>query len=115
MSARLTVLFLAVLVCALWPQGLVLCVGEDGHVEFEPGGAPCCPDESQDGPDCEDCADYSSPEMARATPGHTVTMPVATRTVDAVPPPPGLDHRAVVETSPPLLWIRAKQTVVLLV
>lgn len=29
--------------CAAWPQGLVLCIGDDGHIDFEPPGAGCRP------------------------------------------------------------------------
>ena len=69
MPVRLSILALAVAICTLWPQGIVLCVAEQGHVELEPGGAPCCPDESQDEhDDCADCRDYESPELAAVNP-----------------------------------------------
>jgi len=67
MSVRLVLLCIAVAVCALWPQGLVLCVGDRGHIDLEPGGAPCCPDESHGrDDDCADCRDYESPDLTAA-------------------------------------------------
>lgn len=58
MLSRLFALSAAVL-CALWAQGVVLCVADEGHTEFELQGMDCCP--TEDG-DCHDCEDTSSPD-----------------------------------------------------
>lgn len=94
MSLRIFLLGLAVAICALWPQGLVLCVGEPGHVELEPGCTPCCPadrtDQEQDGEGSEDCRDFESPELTSSTPAPAMPAPcvladLADLTPDASP------------------------------
>lgn len=52
--------FLPVLICALWPQGVVLCTAADGHRGFEPGCAPVCP-AGDEGPD--HCDDVAPPDL----------------------------------------------------
>jgi hypothetical protein len=71
MLLRSSTFFLILCVLALWPQSLVLCTGGDGHLGFEPEGAPCCPvqHDHEDKPeDCADCSDTGKPDLT-AVPG----------------------------------------------
>ncbi|MHC4471406.1 MAG: hypothetical protein ACYTDY_11695 [Planctomycetota bacterium] len=82
MPVRTLLVTIAVATLTLWPQGLVLCVGHDGHFEFEVEGAPCCPSDS-DG--CADCADKKAPDLASASGAITVEPPAPAPT-DLLPP-----------------------------
>ena len=78
MQVRIFPLLFATLVLALWPQSLVLCFAECGHVEIELAGSPCCPAEEGD---CGDCIDVAAPDLRSApvavapTPDLTVVTP----------------------------------------
>ena len=78
------------IVVALWPQSLVICVTEGEHVEFELSGAPCCPDEEGE---CSDCFDVRSPDLrasavaAVAAPIVPVALPVELPAVETILPP----------------------------
>lgn len=90
MSFRILILCLAVGVCALWPQGLVLCVGEAGHAEVEPGCTPCCPADRPDVPDedgqDDDCRDFESPELTAVTPAPALPAPTVRTATDLLAP-----------------------------
>jgi len=62
----------AALVCAIWPQTLLLCLSDGGGFELEPAEAPCCPGDPED---CEDCEDFSSPDGRSAPPGVDLAPP----------------------------------------
>ena len=79
MSARLSIALLATILCALWPQGVVVCTGEDGHIELELSGAPCCPDEPVDGTDCESCTDHLAPDFTVAPVAAALPQSIPTR------------------------------------
>ena len=51
------------LLCAAWPQGLVLCVGDGGHLGFKLEGTSYCSSESDD---CDDCVDTPAPSLTGA-------------------------------------------------
>ena len=77
----------AVLACALWPQGVVLCIGNEGHVEVELESSGCCPSETDE--DCVDCADFTAPDQQSAPPvvvlataAVSVLLPADTSAVD---------------------------------
>lgn len=74
MTLRFLPVLFAVLACALWPQGVLLCMGDDGHVEVELESSGCCPSETDD--DCVDCADVGAPDQ-RAVPPIVMLAPPA--------------------------------------
>jgi hypothetical protein len=92
MLVRTFPLLFAMLVLALWPQGITLCLAESGHVEIEVEGAPCCPDEEGD---CEDCLDIESPDL-RIVPSVTATSPAALHVLPIGTPAPTRLEPAVV-------------------
>jgi len=116
MAFRLILLCIAVAVCALWPQGLVLCVGDSGHIDFEPGSAPCCPDEERGGDDdCADCRDYDSPELTGAGSSHHLPPPALFATSGDAPTPDALAAPLAEDVTPPRHDEAGHLTVVLLV
>lgn len=76
MNPRILPILVAAFTLALWPQGVILCASEDGHVEVELDGAGCCSPDSDD--DCadSDCSDFSAPDR-RVAPGPHVLAPPA--------------------------------------
>jgi hypothetical protein len=118
-KVRLVTLVFAAAICALWPQGLVLCVGGQGHIDFEFEGAPCCPEDEaghgdEEDRDCANCRDYGSPDLATAG-GHAALptpAPAAAVHVDAVPEgsPP-----ATVHATPPRPDLAALRSVLLVI
>jgi hypothetical protein len=75
MKCRILILVAALAACVLWPQGVLLCVGAEGHVEFELEGAPCCDDEPGDAGECEDCADTGRPDASTSAPPRGLDAP----------------------------------------
>ena len=76
MTLKLLPVLVAILACALWPQGLVLCMGDEGHVELELNDAGCCPSETDDG--CVDCADFAAPDQQSFAPIVSIGPPLMT-------------------------------------
>jgi hypothetical protein len=75
MTFKFLPLFAAILACALWPQGVVLCMGDEGHVEVELEGTGCCPSETDE--ECVDCADFTAPDQQSAPPVVVLATPTA--------------------------------------
>jgi hypothetical protein len=97
MTFKFLPLFAAILACALWPQGVVLCLGDEGHVEVELEGTGCCPDETGD---CADCVDLVAPDQQSA-PVSVVIAPPSVRAIGLLPEVPSIAHR--IDTFTPLL------------
>jgi len=112
MSVRILILLLAVAVCALWPQGLVLCVGDHGHVGLEPDCAPCCPVGRED---CVDCRAYESPDLATVAANPTVPGPDVQSAPISVPTSDGPEPAATEEATSPRRDEAGLETVVLIV
>jgi hypothetical protein len=75
MTFKILPILVAVITLALWPQGVILCAGEEGHVEVELEGAGCCPSETDE--ECVDCFDFGAPDQ-RSAPSTVVLAPPAT-------------------------------------
>ena len=97
MNLKILLISAAILACALWPQGVVLCLGSEGHLEVDLEGAECCPSRSDD---CVDCVDLTAPNQ-QITPSRLIIALPAARVVKLLPD----DHQAAsrIETSVPLL------------
>ena len=84
MTFKILTVSAAILACALWPQGVILCQGSEGHVEIDLQGAECCPSQTDD---CVDCVDLAAPDQASAPPAVELARPAA-GTVSILPEPP---------------------------
>jgi hypothetical protein len=82
MNFKILPVLFALLACALWPQGVVLCMGDEGHVEVELSGSGCCPSETDD---CADCVDFDSPEQKIVRVAGTLAPP-SISAADLLPP-----------------------------
>ncbi len=111
MKLKILLISAAIFACALWPQGVVVCLGSEGHVEVDLQGADCCPSRSDD---CVDCVDLTAPNQQMTPPSSTITLPPV-----CVVRLQSDDHLAAsrIETSVPPLPLResALEGVVLLV
>lgn len=108
MSFRTLPLLLALTVAVLWPQSLVVCIAEGGHIEFELSGAPGCPEEEGG---CQDCHDKRSPDLRPAT------VPVVTAPIPPIAlPPESFAVAAVLVPGAPIeISVAAQFSVVLLI
>ena len=101
MTFKILPVLVAILACALWPQGVVLCMGTEGHVEVELEGSGCCPSETDE--NCIDCADFASPDQ-RSAPPIVVLAPPSTCGLNLLPKRSSVTDHTV--TSTPLLPLR---------
>ena len=72
MNLKILLISAAILACALWPQGVVLCLGSEGHVEVDLEGDGCCPSKTDD---CVDCVDMTAPNQQITPPSVNITLP----------------------------------------
>jgi len=113
---RLVLIIPVALLCAAWPQGFVLCVGAEGHLDFEIEGSPPCPaaPEGDSDEDCRECVDRDSPDLV----GATTAVPIARAADHPAGHPNTPDPALGPADSPPLAAsspLAALSTVVLLV